>query len=73
MPGKRQGETFGGRVAQLRRNRKLSQEALSERAGISRGYLARLETDVQEPTLSILRKLAAALDVPIADLVEGTR
>ena len=60
-------------MAQLRHNRKLSQETLSERAGISRSFLARIETNAQEPTLSTLRKLAAALDVPIADLVEGTK
>jgi transcriptional regulator with XRE-family HTH domain len=73
MPRQQPRETFGARVAQLRHNRKLSQGALAARAGLSRSFLARIETNVQEPTLSTLRRLAAALEVPVADLVEGTK
>jgi transcriptional regulator with XRE-family HTH domain len=66
-------ETFGQRLARLRRARRLSQRALAAHAQMGRSFLARLETDVQEPTLTTLRKLAAALDVRIADLVEEIR
>jgi transcriptional regulator with XRE-family HTH domain len=58
------------RLKTLRRARGMSQEALAERAGISRTYLARLETARQDPTLSTLEKLAKALKVPIEKLLK---
>jgi transcriptional regulator with XRE-family HTH domain len=68
-----QQQTFGERVAFYRRNRGWSQEELAHRARLSRPYVARVETNVQEPRLSTLRQLAEALGVKIADLVEGTK
>ncbi len=58
------------RLKTLRKARGMSQEALAERAGISRTYLARLETARQDPTLSTLEKLAKALKVPIEKLLK---
>jgi transcriptional regulator with XRE-family HTH domain len=57
------------RIKQLRRKRKMSQAALAEAAGISRTYLARLETSRQDPTLSTLEKPATALGVPVRKLL----
>jgi transcriptional regulator with XRE-family HTH domain len=58
------------RIKQLRKKRKMSQVALAEAAGISRTYLARLETSRQDPTLSTLEKLAKALNVDVAKLLK---
>jgi transcriptional regulator with XRE-family HTH domain len=58
------------RIKKLREARALSQEELAKRAGISRGYLARLETARQDPTLSTLEKLAKALKVDVAQLLK---
>jgi transcriptional regulator with XRE-family HTH domain len=63
-------EKIGMRIKAVREKRGLSQEALADRAGISRGYLARLETGRHEPTLTMLGKLAKALRVKLADLVK---
>lgn len=63
-------ERIGMRIKALREKRKLSQEALAERAGITRGYLARLETGRHEPTLTMLGKLAKALKVEIGELLK---
>jgi transcriptional regulator with XRE-family HTH domain len=63
-------ERIGMRIKALRQKRKLSQEALAERAGITRGYLARLETGRHEPTLTMLGKLAKALKVEIGGLLK---
>ena len=46
----------------------MSQAELAKRAGISRGYLIRVEAARQDPTLGMLEKLAKALKV--ADLVK---
>ena len=48
----------------------MTQVQLAARAGISRGYLARLETARQDPRLATLRRLAKALRVDIARLVK---
>ena len=57
------------RVKRLRERRDMSQEQLAERAGISRTYLARLETARQDPTLGTLEKLAKALKVKVTELL----
>ncbi len=54
------------KVQVLRDKRALTQEVLAKKAGISRGYLARVETARHEPTLTTLRKLAKALSVASA-------
>ena len=48
----------------------MSQEQLAEKAGLSRGYLAPLETARQDPTLSTLERLAKALRVKVTRLLE---
>ena len=58
------------RLQTLRTKRGLSQRELAEKSGISREYIARLETARQDPTLSTLEKLAKALGVKVAALLE---
>jgi transcriptional regulator with XRE-family HTH domain len=48
----------------------MSQEQLAAKAGISRTYLARIETARQDPTLSTIEKLARALRVKPGRLLE---
>jgi transcriptional regulator with XRE-family HTH domain len=48
----------------------MTQEQVAAKAGISRPYLARLETARQDPTLSTLEKLAKALRVKVGRLLE---
>jgi transcriptional regulator with XRE-family HTH domain len=61
---------MAARIKALRERRGLSQEQLAAKAGIGRSYLARLETGLHDPTLSTLEKLAKALGVKVAKLVE---
>jgi transcriptional regulator with XRE-family HTH domain len=63
-------EHVAARIKALRQRRGMTQEELAEKAGIGRSYLARLETARQDPTLSTLEKLAKALGVKVAKLVE---
>jgi transcriptional regulator with XRE-family HTH domain len=58
------------RLKTLRADRQMTQEALAEKAGISRTYLARLELGQQDPTLTTLKNLAKALKVKVGELVE---
>jgi transcriptional regulator with XRE-family HTH domain len=62
--------TIGRRVQALRIERGLTQEALAAKTKLSRGYLARLETDRHDPTLSTVRRLAKVLRVTVGQLVD---
>jgi len=53
----------GSRVRALRLNADLSQEVLSERCGIFRTYLSRIESGSANPTLVVLVALAHSLNV----------
>lgn len=57
----------------LRARRRLSQAVLCTRAGVSRDTLSRIERGEADPTLSVLGKLATALQVTAADLLGGAR
>ena len=57
------------KIKSLRARRGLTQKQLAERASISHGYLARLETARQDPSLTVLEKLAKALRVKTAELL----
>jgi transcriptional regulator with XRE-family HTH domain len=63
-------EDFARRVQALRNARRLSQAGLAKAAGLSRGYLSRVELGMQSPTLEVIERLAAALGVKAADLLE---
>ena len=56
---------IGGAIQLSRSKRKLSQAALARRAGISVSYLSLLERSLRDPPLSTLRKVAAALTMPL--------
>ena len=63
-------ERVAMRIKEWRERRKLTQEQLAEKTGLSRGFLARLETARHDPKLSTLEKIAAALKVDIAKLLK---
>ena len=58
-------------VRMLRRRGKLDQTELATRVGITQAYIAMLEKGSNvNPTLALLMKLAKALKVSVAELVE---
>jgi transcriptional regulator with XRE-family HTH domain len=63
-------QTLGIAVRRLREGRRLTQVELAQRAQVSQGYLAALESGLKtNPSLSTLTKLATALGVPVAKLL----
>lgn len=58
------------RLAELRRQRHLSLEALARSSGVSRAMLWQIEQGRSAPTLKVLDRIAASLDVPGADLLQ---
>jgi transcriptional regulator with XRE-family HTH domain len=63
-------DKVAARIKTLRERRGMTQEVLAAKAGISRAYLARVETVRHEPTLTTLEKLAKALRVKVGRLLE---
>jgi transcriptional regulator with XRE-family HTH domain len=53
----------------LRHHRRLSQEGLAERSGLSYKFIGEIERGVANPTVVTLARLAAALDVDVAELL----
>lgn len=58
----------GKKVKFLRMQAGMTQDILSERCGIFRTYLSRIESGVANPTLLVLIALAEALEVLPGDL-----
>ena len=62
--------SIGTRVMQIRNQKRLSQRELSQRSGIAGSYLSRIENRHLEPRPKTLRKIAAALGVPLAEFFQ---
>lgn len=58
---------LGVRLKELRRLQGLSQEDLSDRAGLHWTYLSDLERGRQTPTMDVVNRLARACRVTLAD------
>lgn len=57
------------KIKAYRKRLKLSLDALSKRAGISKGMLVEVEKGEANPSIAILCKLSAALGISVADIV----
>lgn len=64
-------KVLGRRIRRRRRCLDLSQEALAERADIHRTQISLFENGVRMPLAVTLVKLAAALGVPVEELLAG--
>lgn len=58
-------------IAQLRLQKGWSQAELASRASTSQSYIARLELGNVDPQVSTVKKIAIALDVPLAIVVQA--
>lgn len=63
---------LGHRVRALRTSRAMSVAALSERAGLSKAMLSKIENAQTSCSLTSVAHLAAALDVPVAKLFQDS-
>lgn len=73
LPYSRCMNTLADFVRDARDARGMTQEELAEAIGKSFGYIGQLETGkIGRPRAATLRRLAAALHVPLADLVVAT-
>ena len=58
-------------LKEMRLEKGMTQIDLAKRAKVTRSYVALLETgEKQNPSLTILKRLATALGVPVSDLLQ---
>jgi transcriptional regulator with XRE-family HTH domain len=60
---------LGANVRQLREARALTQEQMARLSGVPRATWANLESGAANPTLSVLFRVARALQVPLEELI----
>ncbi|MFS2222614.1 XRE family transcriptional regulator [Pantoea sp. B65] len=65
-------EAVSRSIKQQRKQQKLSLDELSRRAGVSKGMLVEVEKGAANPSIAILCKIAAALGLSVADIVNVT-
>jgi len=57
-------------LRKLRQAKGVSQEAFADEAGLHRTYISDLERGARNPSITIIEKLARALDVPLGALLD---
>lgn len=60
--------SFGQKLKQVRKLKKLTQAQLAERAGANEKHISKIETGVYFPTYKTLTKILKALDLTLEDI-----
>jgi transcriptional regulator with XRE-family HTH domain len=63
--------SIGANVRRLRKQRALSLDGLAKRSHVSRAMLSQIELGRSIPTITVLWKIATALEVPFSTLLSG--
>ncbi|MEW6663032.1 MAG: helix-turn-helix domain-containing protein [Bacillota bacterium] len=59
------------KLKELREQKELSQQGLARKAGVAQSSIHYIETGQKSPTIKVLAKIAAALNVNVSDLIES--
>jgi len=57
-------------MKRLRKERGWSQEALADEAGLDRTYISGIERKVKNPTITVVNRVARALNCSLGELLE---
>lgn len=57
-------------MKRLRKERGWSQEALADEAGLDRTYISGIERRVKNPTITVVERIALALDSGLGQLLD---
>jgi transcriptional regulator with XRE-family HTH domain len=66
-----EADLLGQKVRSLRESRGLTLRGLAREAGLSPSLVSQVELDKSSPSIGTLRRIAAALDVPVATFFVG--
>jgi len=62
-------EAFGQTIRELRKSKKLSQEALSDLSSLDRSFISQLECGNKQPSLVTIFQLAEAFNMSAANII----
>lgn len=65
-------QAFAAELRSRRSVMKLSQEELAFRSSVNRTYIAKLELAQNQPTLSVMHRLALALNHDLPEIIQAT-
>ena len=61
--------TIGKKISSLRKEKRITQEEIAEKLGVTPQAVSKWENDISYPDILLLPKLAAILDVTVDDLL----
>lgn len=71
MAAKRFVKAVGKEIRYRRTQRKITQEKLAEGAGLHPNFIGLIERGQRNPSLAVLAEIAAALKLPLSELIAG--
>ena len=63
-------QRLAANMKRLRKERGWSQEALADEAGLDRTYISGIERKVKNPTITVVNRVARALNCSLGELLE---
>ncbi|MCQ4725977.1 XRE family transcriptional regulator [Anaerotignum faecicola] len=63
---------LGKKIRETRKSKKLTLKDLSDATGLTSSYISQVEREIVDPSISSLRKISAALQVPMFTLLDDT-
>lgn len=64
------GQRLAKNMRRIRRDKGWSQEELADRAGVHRTYISGVERLVRNPTITVVGRIAQALEISVGELVD---
>jgi Predicted transcription factor, homolog of eukaryotic MBF1 len=64
--------TFGGRLTEVRKEKKMSQDTLAKKIGVHGAVIGRYEREEVKPSIEVAAQVAEALEVSLDYLVGNT-
>ena len=64
---------LGARLRKLRKTRRMTLQAVADKAGLTTGFISQVERDIAAPSLSSLMSIAEALDAHVTDFLKSPR
>lgn len=66
-------QRIGWNLRRLRKERGISQEDFATDSGFDRGYISGVERGVRNPSVLVLERIAAALQIDVEELFDAQR
>lgn len=63
-------QRLAANIKAARKAKAWSQEELADRAGLHRTYISGVERCVRNPTITVVERIAVALDMKVGELVD---